>query len=355
MASFTVAADKPRFFKVILDTTISNKRLMIPPAYSKKHYSNPTTATATTTATLTVVPSGFSWEVELHKSLTGQNRQQPEVWIQGQAWEHFARCHRLENGHFIVFQYEGDSRFSVFVFAINGCEIRYPSGDGGVVPPKKNRGGFLDPEMVENAAEEYGDDVSVEILGDPAASSGPSRRKNVKKQNERTEKNRGGFLDSKTEENVEENAEEQGDDISLESLSDSDVEPSTRRSPTKQSREKTNSQLNPRFRTVMRDTYLRKNRMGIRTEFAREYLKWKEQTLKLQLADSTSTNMNKKHWFVEAVKVKGRDQMFMGRGDLLSFVKDNRLQLGDSCYFELMDVDDVLLVLQVSISRSGRM
>ncbi|CAN0880462.1 B3 domain-containing transcription factor VRN1 [Linum grandiflorum] len=348
MASFTVPADKPRFFKVILNSTVSKKRLMIPPAYSKKHYSNPPTAT-TTTATL-AVPSGFSWEVELHKSLTGKNGQQPEVWIQGKAWENFARYHRLENGHFIVFQYEGDSRFSVFFFGINGCGIRYPSGDGGVVPPEKNRGGFLDPEM-----EEYGDDVSVEILGDPAASSGPSRRKSVKKQNERTEKNRGGFLDSKTEENVEENAEEQGDDISLESLSDSDVEPSTRRSPTKQSREKTNSQLNPRFRTVMRETYLRKNRMGIRTEFAREYLKWKEQTLKLQLADSTSTNMNKKHWFVEAVKVKGRDEMFMGRGDFLSFIKDNRLQLGDSCYFEVMDVDDVLLVLQVSILRSGQM
>ncbi|CAN0880516.1 Putative B3 domain-containing protein Os03g0621600 [Linum grandiflorum] len=311
MADFSLTlAGKPHFFRIILDT---NNRLMIPLAFSKKHYSNPTT---TPTATLTV-PSGLSWEVQLHKTLTRQDGQ-PEFWIQGQVWEHFARYHRLQKGHFILFQYEGDSRFSLFVFAISGCEVLYPS-------------------MEENPAQAHGDGVSVEILAD---SDSP------KKQNGQTEKNRGGFLDPK--------AEDGDDDISVEILSDSAVGPSRR----KQSRGKTKSRLNlnPSFSVVVRETYLNGYRLFIKKEFAMEYLKFKEQTVKLQLADSTNNNKKKKQqWFVEAVKVKGRDEMYLAKGDLLKFFKDSRFEVGDVCKFELMDVDEVLLVLQVSISRSVKM
>ncbi|CAN1804329.1 B3 domain-containing transcription factor VRN1 [Linum perenne] len=244
--------DKPRFFKIILQTTINSGCLMIPTSFSSKHCwkdeassisSNPKTVTLRT-------PIGLTWEVDILKTRPRRrSNNQPEVWVQGNAWEQFVSSHNLKQGHFVVFQYEGDSLFSIFVFGLSGSEICYPSERVEEAAAFQDVGVDVDDISVEiiskmeeqNADQCDGDDVSVEIL--PESDAGPSsvlksrkqRRGNLKKQ------------ETNSDDQNEENADH---DISMEILTDSESEQS----------EKAKSRLNhhPSFIVVIRQSYLRR-------------------------------------------------------------------------------------------------
>ncbi|XP_068311756.1 B3 domain-containing transcription factor VRN1-like [Pyrus communis] len=102
----------PHFFKAILEDISSNRKLSIPKKFVKKYgdkLSNPV---------LLKLPNGSEWPVELRR------------W-DGKAWfdngrPDFSEFYSLRCGHWLVFQYEGNSKFNVFIFDRSCTEIDYP-------------------------------------------------------------------------------------------------------------------------------------------------------------------------------------------------------------------------------------
>ncbi|CAN0885189.1 B3 domain-containing protein At4g01580 [Linum grandiflorum] len=196
-----LVTDKPRFFKVILETTISNKLLMLPPTFVERHYLK-SVSTNPTTATLTI-PSGLTWKVDVvvNTSTTTTNAG-PEVWFQGEGWDKFVTSHSLEHGHFIVFQYDGSSNFSVLVFDTSCSEIDY-------ISTKKKPEEAKTKEDADQFEDRNDDDVSVEeIIPNMEMSAKCATEKANQKRKESS--SRGGFRETKREEE-----EEDDDDVSI--------------------------------------------------------------------------------------------------------------------------------------------
>ena len=59
-----------------------------------------------------MIPNGTKWKVKLTKHDGGGG-----VWFQN-GWCKFASCHGLTLGHLLVFRYEGNSHFDVFIFDV---------------------------------------------------------------------------------------------------------------------------------------------------------------------------------------------------------------------------------------------
>ena len=68
-------------------------------------------------ATLTA-SNGHLWQVGLKK----ENR---EIWFDD-SWHEFMEYHSIHYGYFLVFRYEGNSKFHVLVFDNTATEIWYP-------------------------------------------------------------------------------------------------------------------------------------------------------------------------------------------------------------------------------------
>ncbi|KAK8653763.1 hypothetical protein V6N13_127747 [Hibiscus sabdariffa] len=100
------------FFKIVLESTIRNKKLGIPKKFLRK-YGNELTSSV-----LLTVPSGDTWHVELTNS-------DGAVWLQN-GWQEFSEFYSLKMGHFLVFKYEGNGKFLVLIFDTSASEIKYP-------------------------------------------------------------------------------------------------------------------------------------------------------------------------------------------------------------------------------------
>jgi hypothetical protein len=70
-----------------------------------------------TVATLTV-PNGPFWQVGLEKA-------NKKIWFHD-GWQDFMEYHSIHYGYFLVFRYEGNSKFHVLVFDNTATEIEYP-------------------------------------------------------------------------------------------------------------------------------------------------------------------------------------------------------------------------------------
>ncbi|KAK7838621.1 b3 domain-containing protein [Quercus suber] len=64
------------------------------------------------------IPNGTKWKVKLTK-------RDGEVCFQN-GWCEFASCHALTLGNLLVFRYEGNSEFFVFIFDATATKIDYP-------------------------------------------------------------------------------------------------------------------------------------------------------------------------------------------------------------------------------------
>ncbi|GMP31580.1 hypothetical protein CsSME_00005734 [Camellia sinensis var. sinensis] len=93
------------------------------------------------------VPSGAVWQVELSNS-------RGHVWLHN-GWKEFMKYYSISYGHFLVFQYNGNSIFHVLIFDKSASEIEYPSGQ------TNQNWDFQIPET-----EDVELDDSVEILDD---------------------------------------------------------------------------------------------------------------------------------------------------------------------------------------------
>lgn len=63
------------------------------------------------------VPTGAIWQVKLHNSN-----------CLNEGWNQFKDYYSIACGYFLLFQYNGNSHFSVFIFDLTASEIQYPCG-----------------------------------------------------------------------------------------------------------------------------------------------------------------------------------------------------------------------------------
>ncbi|XP_043711769.1 B3 domain-containing transcription factor VRN1-like isoform X3 [Telopea speciosissima] len=108
-----ISSPKPHFFKIIAKASLESGELMIPKEFTRQY------AKKIADVAVLKVPTGRKWEVEVKKvdgSVTFQN-----------GWRGFLEYHSISIGHFLVFRYDGNSTFSVFIFHQGACEIDYPS------------------------------------------------------------------------------------------------------------------------------------------------------------------------------------------------------------------------------------
>lgn len=68
-------------------------------------------------ATLTA-PNGHFWQVGLEKA-------DKKIWFHD-GWQDFMEYHSIHYGYFVVFRFEGNSKFHVLVFDNTATEIEYP-------------------------------------------------------------------------------------------------------------------------------------------------------------------------------------------------------------------------------------
>lgn len=65
------------------------------------------------------VPRGVEWRVQLLK-------QNGRAWLD-EGWGEFAKFYSIDQGHFLLFKYEGKSRLHVVIFDTSACEVDYPT------------------------------------------------------------------------------------------------------------------------------------------------------------------------------------------------------------------------------------
>ncbi|KAH7575164.1 hypothetical protein JRO89_XS02G0056500 [Xanthoceras sorbifolium] len=100
------------FFKVILNSTLEDKKLRIPEKFVRI-FGDELSAIATLT-----IPNGRVWQVGLTKD-------ERKIWFDG-GWNEFVQYHSIGVGHFLVFKYKKNSNFSVLIFDKSACETQYP-------------------------------------------------------------------------------------------------------------------------------------------------------------------------------------------------------------------------------------
>ncbi|CAN1194129.1 B3 domain-containing transcription factor VRN1 [Linum perenne] len=107
---------KPHFFKVIVEDTIKINKIELPKKFVKKHgggLSSPVSLK---------VPGGMMWQIDIIMS------KDESMWLCNESWQKFVQHYSLKHGHFVVFQYDGGSHFSVAIFDFHlSTEILYPS------------------------------------------------------------------------------------------------------------------------------------------------------------------------------------------------------------------------------------
>ncbi|XP_043694276.1 putative B3 domain-containing protein Os03g0621600 [Telopea speciosissima] len=102
---------QPSFFKVLVGDF--SKRLLIPPEFIK-HFNRNLPGIFILRS-----PNGKLWPVRVKKF--------KDNWFFRRGWRQFVRYHRLKPAEFLIFRYNGDSKFRVTIFSKNACEKELPS------------------------------------------------------------------------------------------------------------------------------------------------------------------------------------------------------------------------------------
>ncbi|KAI5593114.1 hypothetical protein BDE02_04G196900 [Populus trichocarpa] len=135
-------AKPPHFFKVILEDSLREGKLMLPQKFVTRYGMD-----LTNLARLKVL--GEAWEIEL-------KRCDGKVWLQ-KGWKEFAEYYSVACGHFLVFEYERNCDFHVLIFDNSATEIDYPL--------KNNRSEVPGRELLKECTKDRGkENNSVEIL-----------------------------------------------------------------------------------------------------------------------------------------------------------------------------------------------
>ncbi|XP_050107157.1 uncharacterized protein LOC126586359 isoform X2 [Malus sylvestris] len=126
----TFSSTIPHFFKVILDDTSRDTKLKVPMKFVMKY------GEELSSPVYLRLPCGSEWEIELRRC-------NGEVWFE-KGWPEFSKFYSLDYAFWLVFGYEGNSRFHVFIFDRSCTEVDYP-----IKLPDKEKTDYEDDESVE--------------------------------------------------------------------------------------------------------------------------------------------------------------------------------------------------------------
>lgn len=127
------------------------------------------------------VSTGASWRVELvHHENRGTLLQK--------GWERFAEFYSIEKFYFLVFKYEGNSQFHVFIFDRTASEIEYPvqtncdwSGSCSPKPDRRGRSRVQTAAKIFNDDEEF-EEISATVLGKNYQTTRALKRKTAREE-----------------------------------------------------------------------------------------------------------------------------------------------------------------------------
>ncbi|XP_071735142.1 B3 domain-containing transcription factor VRN1-like [Rutidosis leptorrhynchoides] len=275
----TLPENPVNFLIVILEDTLSTG-IRIPEKFTEKHEK------ALSNKVTLKVPNGDVWEVKLKKS-------NGDVWLK-KGWGEFAKYYGVKFGHFLMFKYEGLSKFDVVIFKPNATEIEYPNNN------KKD-------DHVKN-------NVDKDATKDPVSCSG---LKTVKSEDETDEEHE---IKKTGKKQIMEEATRALEKVKADFKCDK-----------------------PFFMVYIYRASVSHQRGVLIPAESRKLLS-RHETFLLQLEDDDDDD-GQKTWEVDY------SNNYLGDADWLMFVKDNGIKAGDVCVFKLIDKRQN--VLAVAIFRSA--
>ncbi|XP_010041489.2 B3 domain-containing transcription factor VRN1-like [Eucalyptus grandis] len=310
----------PHFFKIILSDALQNGRLGIPKKFVRKYGSN------LSDLVFLQVPSGQAWEVELVRRTDG-------VWLR-RGWPDFVKHYAIKHGHFLVFRYEGGSAFRVVIFDKSASEIKYP-----IITELPKREENEGDTLVEVFEDHFDRPLRIQSKELPSLTllSPPSKKK---KTNECLYKQAvgGGASNIVCDVNAGLNSSCWKRERPFRGGEKSEA---LKRAASFQS-------PNPFFLTLMQPSLIRHSLIVcsqiVPAGFVRRYLEHSHLKGTLRVGYRT--------WSVKLrIYPQPNSNSFKGKisAGWFNFARDNALQVGDICIFELLDSD--LIVLKVSIFR----
>ncbi|KAI3965716.1 hypothetical protein MKX01_010673 [Papaver californicum] len=279
-----------RFFSIIHNAIIESGELALPKKFVWKFGKELSDVAVIT------IPNGEVWHVQLREA-------KGEIFF-GKGWKDFMDYFPLHPGHFLTFQYNGNSDFDVFVCDLSACEIHYPPHTSNVEIPNHTSVSPVSAteETPASATEEKDCIENLEILCPCPISSIPLPASSVPLPAKKQRKNRAG--------------------------------------------RKTNAcgsqSGNPTFKIVMQPAYVREGRTVVHVPVGFNVFREVDRDI-VTLGDSEGRT-----WDVGISTYREKQTKLMtGWSD---FVMDNRLEVGDVCTFELIDRDN--LKMDVTIMRA---
>ncbi|OMP02062.1 hypothetical protein COLO4_11372 [Corchorus olitorius] len=290
--------EQPQFFKIILQKTLQDGKLEIPKMFIRK-YGNDMSSPA-----LLKVPSGDVWRVELRK-------RDGKVWFKN-GWQEFSNHYSLDEGHFVVFRYEGYCNFHVIIIDSTGTEIDYPY--------IKN-----DHEQLKEIPDESEDDDSIEIIEEI----------NLESESLAPQAMHNGVAAMKVHERTGSSSRTQKlkADKKLLAL---------------ERAERAFQSENPFFMLVMQPSYVDltpRCKVTLPADFVWEHLMKGN-------CEITLSNSDGKTWPVKLYQGQsGKVVYAMLQNGWPTFVQDNKLEVGDVCAFELTEDNETSFNLKVTIFK----
>ncbi|XP_039007120.1 B3 domain-containing transcription factor VRN1-like isoform X1 [Hibiscus syriacus] len=335
---------RPFFHKLILSTTLHEKKLRIPDNFVKKFRDELSVAAALT------VPDGHVWRVGIKKANN-------KVWFQ-EGWQEFLERYYIRVGYVLVFRYEGNSAFSVSVFNLYNSEINYQTN--ALVGAQYNHGKQYPFEQLEddecvspalqnlfggsklNNCINWGGDVNLQTS------------KRVNNQAIRVKLHTSGAMPPEQKKrgrkrqvdpNIQEPSAGNVDEVDMRFRSYESAS-ARKRTLTAEERErainaaKAFEPTNPFCRVVLRPSYLYRGCiMYLPSCFAEKHLNGVSGSIKLQLPDG-------RQWSVRCLYKGGKAKFSRG---WYEFTQENNLGEGDVCVFEVLRAREI--VLKVTVFR----
>ncbi|XP_020247185.1 B3 domain-containing protein Os12g0592300-like isoform X2 [Asparagus officinalis] len=270
-------------------------------------------------------PSGKIWQV-------GRVKRAGRHFLQC-GWKAFAEAHSLEDNDILIFKYEGDSCFSVLIFDSNNCEREstyFAENDHSVEQVDKEDSS---QKTLEPSAEADDDDFDCSFTSSPNCQRGDpscSRRETKKRKDIPSPKQEqfGASLHGNCSENRN----------------------PARRAATREERRAAVEQANtfetnsPSFLTVMKSYNVGSQfQLLMPPDFAMEFLPRENQEIILRIPGM------KKEWKVNYCVTETSSRII---GRWRNFVRDNSLDEGDACVFELLK-DRKRIAMKVHIFRAA--
>ncbi|CAL0318552.1 unnamed protein product [Lupinus luteus] len=233
-------------------------------------------------------PDGTEWKVYWIKN-------DGKIWLQ-KGWKDFATYYSLDYGHLVVFEYHESSHFEVHIFDMSALEVEYPFHNK-----------ISNVESLANLNEES-----------------PLKKKRLKSP-----------ISSLHLHKTEVNAQtKDGKTTQCTSLM---ISPRPRTNGNLEEAKKFASE-NPFLEINIRPSYLNGNHPSFSSVFARRYFKQRKQNVMIKFGN--------KFWPLKLLCYLSNGSASFGNGWAL-FAKENKLEVGDVCVFELINREDKVFDLHI--------